>query len=185
MSPGNMLEPITVWDLLAQVSTQERRWMEAPLCLWRVSIRPCRSQPSALIYLPLPVSFTFTHNHALLAKPQWHTTIRMPHSHIYGQLGWFYSACLIPGPRLARVHISHGDSRSTEGKSQPLRHISSFYLCLLLITNSPLAKASLMAKVKGKRQGSIPNHREATVRVWIRHAIRGESRTGADHLIPK
>lgn len=65
--------------------------------------------------------------------------------------------------RLARVHISHGDSRSTEGKSQPLRHISKLLLvCLLLITNSPLAKASHMAKVKG-RAGSIPNHREAAV----------------------
>ena len=74
-------------------------------------------------------------------------------------------------------------TEAQEGKSQHPKHISSFYS--YMSANSPLAKASHMAKVKVKRQGSVPDHHESTARVWMCHIIRGESRTGADHLIPK
>lgn len=49
-------------------------------------------------------------------KISWHTTAGVSHSHNRRQLGWFWSMCLIPAPRLGRPHVSHGEGKSRRGQ---------------------------------------------------------------------
>lgn len=132
---------------------------------------------------PFPASFTFTHkNHALLRKTP------VTYNNSYASLTHLRAAGLVlscmscsraqTGPE----YIFLMEIAEAGEASQPLRLFQAS-TCVSAVNNNGLAKASHMAKVKGKRQGSIPSHREGHGKS-LDSMLSEESQTGAV-LIPK